>query len=564
MPHRKSLATVILAAICGCGPPVVVQPVSAYVNYDLPPDTHRAMLRKMTSSIHDAPVGSLTQQSLQTMPDLMSAWAQASSVPFHQRSARRFGTNRKNSRDALDNIKEAEGLLRRVIDERHAGNRNAELTTGAYNAIIEGWANAAADANVDMAKAAAQRAEGILIEMQRLTMAMAENAHEASSIEPNTETFRLVLLAWDNVARTSKIPADKIFAAHRAWDTLAWMVRQYKSDEDAYASAKPDVNCFELVMATWAQSGHPLAAERVEELLFILDRLYQAESSNVGGNGVDSGFQESVLRPNTRNFDQVLSALAQKAETNPEAAERAENVLNHMESLADQGVESAGPSLASYCAVSGAWSKVGGIEGSQRADNILRRVEEHYLRGKESFQPDCLAYNIVTDSFVKARSEDSYKLARKVLDRQIEMHTEHNAQRCKPDVFSFSLVLNGCASAYGSRKERLKAFRVAEATLDEMEKFGVKPNQVTYGIMLKCANKLLQPGSEKRELFVRDIFERSRRDGLIDSAVINSLRLAASPELFNELLGGYDHCSSSIPPEWSCNVSKKKPRRAEV
>ena len=317
-------------------------------------------------------------------------------------------------------------------------------------------------------------------------------------------------------------------------------------------------------MATWAQSGHSLAAERVEELLIILDRLYQAEFGNDDGDGVDTAFHESVLRPNTRNFDQVLSALAQKAETSPDAARRAENVLDHMESLADQGIESAGPSLASYCAVSGAWSKVGGIEGSQRADDILCRVEEHYLRGKESFQPDCLAYNIVTDSFVKARSKDSYELARKVLDRQIEMHTEHGAQWCKPDVFSFSLVLNGCASAYGSRKERLKAFRVAKQTFVEMERFGVRPNQVTYGIMLKCANKLLQPGSEKRESFVRDIFERSRRDGLIDSAVINSLRLAASPELFKELLEGHDRCSSSIPPEWSCNVSKKKPRRAEV
>lgn len=563
MPHRASLATVILAAICGCGPPALVVPASAYVNYDLPPDTHRAMLRKMTSSIHDVPVGSLTQQSLQSLPDLMSAWSQASSVPFHQRSARRGGANKKNTKDTLDNIKEAEGLLRRVIDERHAGNPNAELTTGAYNAIIEGWANAAANANTDMAKAAAHRAEEILIQMQRSSMSMAGDFGRDFSIEPNTETFRLVLLAWGNVARSSKESADKIFAAHRAWDTLAWMVRQYKSDENTYAHAKPDANCFESVMATWAQSGHTLAAERVEELLYILDRLYQAESGNDDVDGVDNAFNDSVLRPNTRNFDQVLSALAQKAETSPEAAKRAENILNHMEVLADQGVENAGPSLASFCAVSGAWAKVGGLEGSQRADDILRRVEQHFLRGEDSFQPDCLAYNIVTDSFVKARSEDSYKLARKVLDRQIEMHTKHSAQRCKPDVFSFSLVLNGCASAYGSRKERLKAFQVAKLTLNEMESFGVKPNQVTYGIMLKCANKLLQPGSEKRESFVRDIFERSRRDGLIDSAVVNSLRLAASSQLFNELLGKYDR-PTSIPPEWSCNVNKKKPRRAEV
>lgn len=553
MPHRTSLATALLAAICGCGPPGS----HGYVNYDLPPDTHRAMLQKMTSNIHDAPVGSLTEQSLQTMPDLISAWSQAlSSGPFHQRQ-RRF---KKKSKDVLDNIKEAEGLLRRVIDERHAGNQNAELTTGAYNAIIEGWANAAADTNGNVAKAAAARAEEILAEMQRLSMV--ESVGDRSSIEPDTETFRLVLVAWGNAARSCKSPADKIFASHRAWDTLAWMVRRYKSDERTYAYAKPDANCFELVMATWAQSRHAEAAERVEELLFILDRLYQAESDNKNGDD-DIVFYGSVLRPTTLCFDQVLSALAQSSEASPEAAHRAQNILDHMETLVEKGVEDAGPSLATYCAVSGAWAKTGGLEGAHQADDILSRIEQRFLRGEDSFQPDCLGYNIVTDSFVKARSEESYKLARKVLDRQMEMYSEHNVQRCKPDVFSFSLVLNGCASAFGSRKERLKAFGVARSTFQDMLSFGVAPNQVTYGIMLKCANKLLQPGSEKREFFVRDIFERSRRDGLVDPTVINSLRLAASDELFGELLGGND-LPSEIPPEWSSNISKKGPRRAEV
>ena len=558
MPHRRSLATALLLAAT-CGPPGS----HGYVNYDLPPDTHLAMLRKMTSNIHNAPVGSLTEQSLQTMPDLISAWSQASSGgPFHQRPRR---TKRKR-KGALENIKEAEGLLRRMIDERHAGNQSAELTTGAYNAIIEGWSNAAADTDAETAKAAAARAEEILVEMQRLSM-MAESVRvgERSSIEPNTETFRLVLVAWGNAARSCKKPADKIFASHRAWDTLAWMVRRYKSNEQrAYAHAKPDAHCFELVMTTWAQNGHVEAANRVEELLFILDRLYQAELLKKSDHDDDYVvLNGSVLRPTTRCFDQVLSALAQRSEGNPEAAQRAENILDHMETLADQGVEDAGPSLATYCAASGAWAKVGGLEGAHKADGILRRIEQRLLRGEDSFQPDCLAYNIVTDSFVKARSKESYKLARKVLDRQMEMYSKHNVDRCKPDVFSFSLVLNGCASTYGSQKERLKVFGVARSTFQDMLSLGVQPNQITLGIMLKCANKLLQPGSEKRESFVRDIFKRSRRDGLVDSAVINSLRLAASDELFGELVGGNDR-SSKIPPEWSYNVAKKKPRRAEV
>jgi len=551
MPHRTSLATaLLLAAICG--------PLGShgYVNYDLPPDTHLAMLRKMTSNIHNAPVGSLTEQSLQTMPDLISAWSQT--LPFRPRRTK------QKRKGTLDNIKEAEGLLRRMIDERHAGNQSAELTTGAYNAIIEGWANAATNTDAETAKAAAARAEEILVEMQRLSM-MAESVGDRSSIEPNTETFRLVLVAWGNAARSCKKPADKIFASHRAWDTLAWMVRRYKSNEQrAFAHARPDSNCFELVMTTWAQNGHAEAADRVEELLFILDRLYQAELLENSGHDDDYiVLNGSVLRPTTRCFDQVLSALAQRSEGNPEAAQRAENILNHMENLADQGVEDAGPSLATYCASSGAWAKTGGLEGAQKADGILRRIEQRLLRGEDSFQPDCLAYNIVTDSFVKARSKESYKLARKVLDRQMEMYSKHNVERCKPDVFSFSLVLNGCASAYGSQKERLKAFGVARSTFQDMLSLGVQPNQVTYGIMLKCANKLLQPGSEKRESFVRDIFKRSRRDGLIDPAVINSLRLAASDELFGELLGGNDR-SSKIPPEWSFNIAKKRPRRAEV
>ena len=378
--------------------------------------------------------------------------------------------------------------------------------------------------------------------MQRMYTCKSSLRSTSMAIQPNTESFRSVLHAWSNAVRTSDDDELSVRAAQRALDVLTWMVRLYKTGENTMV--KPDSNCFELVMKAWTNSGHPEAAERVEKLLVIMDRLYQDEPSGDDAGGDDS------LRPNTRCFDHVLTAWGKRAESSPDAAQRAQDVLDHMEMLASEGMDDAGPSLASYSTVSAAWAKQIGLKGAQRAEKILKLVESRFLAGEAEFRPDAISYNIVTDAYVKARVKDSYKRARELLSRQLKMHAEHAVHRCRPDVFSYTLVLNACAATYGNRKERLAAFNVAESTFSEMRSNGIPANHVTYGTMLKAAAKLLPPGSERREAVVREVFGRCCRDGCVSGLVLNGLRMAASPKLLKELT------TAEIPSKWSSNVPK--------
>jgi hypothetical protein len=75
-----------------------------------------------------------------------------------------------------------ERLLKRLADERRAGNKKAVDTTVTYNYALARWANSGERG------AGAQRAENILMEMQDLYHRGDEN------IRPNIESFNHVML----------------------------------------------------------------------------------------------------------------------------------------------------------------------------------------------------------------------------------------------------------------------------------------------------------------------------------------------------------------------------------
>eukprot|EP00568_Trieres_chinensis_P009562 CAMPEP_0183300032 /NCGR_PEP_ID=MMETSP0160_2-20130417/6587_1 /TAXON_ID=2839 ORGANISM="Odontella Sinensis, Strain Grunow 1884" /NCGR_SAMPLE_ID=MMETSP0160_2 /ASSEMBLY_ACC=CAM_ASM_000250 /LENGTH=492 /DNA_ID=CAMNT_0025462383 /DNA_START=140 /DNA_END=1618 /DNA_ORIENTATION=+ len=480
----------------------------------------------MTFDICKSRPGDLTDEMLHTAPELMSAWARnpyATSPELTPGPTTHImGPSSYHGKMCALTV---ERLLKRLVDERRAGNTGAVATTEAYNAAIAGWACSGE-------KGAAQRAEQILISMQDMF------ASGETNVQPDLESFRSVLVACSSASVKRD---DSELAALRAQRVLEWMVHLHNTGKNDLA--KPDAQCFELVLHSWAFSGRVDAPKRVEELLLWMEHLY-------------SHGQEQ-LKPKTAGLNQVLMAWSRSGGKG--SAQRAHDILQHMERVSKNlGDDDIAPNGTSYGAVVYAWAKSGEDNFARKAESVLRRMEERYIRGATNLRPYTGLFNVVIDSFAKTNDRRSYQAARAVLDRQIILY-EIGLKCSKPDVYGYTSVISSCASTAGPSMDRLRAFNVAESTFLELcrSDFG-EPNHVTYGTMLKACAHLLPRGSRRRTRITKELFSRCCQDGCVGDMVLARLREAASPSMYKKLMEETD--GGKLPPEWTRNIPQSERR----
>jgi|EP01082_Thalassiosira_pseudonana_P008879 hypothetical protein len=91
-----------------------------------------------------------------------------------------------------------------------------------------------------------------------------------------------------------------------------------------------------------------------------------------------------------------------------------------------------------------------------------------------------------------------------VLRRMMDAYERGNSQ-AKPGIFAFNSVLNACAHTY-VREEKVEAFTILVSTLLMIRQWS-KPDDTTYGVLLKACNRLL-PKDEDRKRQVCDLVLR--------------------------------------------------------
>ncbi len=489
---------------------------SSYVTSGLPGHKHRAWLKKMTTDIVHVPPGELSPEDCVNTPLLVSAWAENPWLPYNSKKADSYSnyiTPNVYPHHGKECALACEQLLKRLVDERRAGNKNAVANTRTYNALIDVWSKSG-----EMG-AAAQRAEEIVVGMQD---AYASGEKE---VQPDLESFRLVLRAWSQAKGEENAP-------YRAQQILEWMNSLYESQENP--SVQPDAECFDIVLHTWALSGHSEAPQRTEELILYMDKLLREGNDRA--------------KPTRFSFNQVLNAWSKVK--GPEAAKRAEGILRNMIEIGKSKDSDLIPNVVSYSAVISSWCKSQHDDRGRRAERILKLAEKHNKQSNEEVCLDNVIYNLVIDAHAKTSSNKAHLRARAVLDRLVDQY-DKGEKRCKPDVYSFSSVLSSCANLSGSKKERQIAFDIAQSTFDDMIRFGVKPNHVSYGIMLKACARLVPMGKERRK-HVNHYWKAACRDGCVGGMVLDRLRDASSKVQYEALLKGNDE--NNLPAKWTSRV----------
>jgi hypothetical protein len=503
-------------------------------------------LRELTSDLVQAAPGQLTPQQLAVSHELMYAWSHAAATSA---SATTTSMNRSHKPPQPPHeptsecaAVQVELLLKRVIDERMAGNLDAALDTNDYNCLLEGWARSG------LGEAAALRTEQILEVMQQ------------QGPTPNLSSFKACLMAW----RQANVP----YAALRAQRILDWMIRLHQ-DENAQQASLPDADCFDIVLQLTSRSGHAQAPQQTERVLMSMHQLYRR-------TGLDK------VKPRHSSFNAVLLAWS-KSKWSTETLTHMTKLLSVME-LAAESDPLVGPDAVSYNIVMSTLAKQPNvILAAAQADALLRHIVTLYQKQSErqsgrygpSFCPEPLLFNIAIGLWAKSGTTGSYRKARSILQKQLSLAREPGSAVAMPDIVGWTSVLTCCAAEPGHAQERDRAFQAAIATYRQLKSLDggtVSANYVTYGTMLKACAKLHPIKSPLRETWARRVFADAVSAGCVGDMVVSKLREAVPHEVYRELLQG--HSRHKLPAAWTMNVceqsefryrqAKRGGKRAEV
>lgn len=583
--------------------------INAYITHSsaLPPGRQMEWLKQMTVDLCEKTEhGELSALELSQANEILRAWshlptsASIGSTRGKSSSNSKLGTNNNNECNgsagntngrtstagttttattaSIENAMAVESLVKRMIDERIAGNANAQrLTVHDYNCLLQVWALTGAG------EAAAERCEQILNAMQE----QAETAAAAGArttvqgrrrqqrqqlqLEPDLTSYKTVLFAWRQVQYEHVAPqvtsgrkkhergknnseddataSSGLTSPYRALRVLEEMIHRAVVEKQDPALL-PDAECFQMVLQTWSRSGLPEAAEQTERILGMQERLYEAMNC------------ESRFKPQTVGFNAVLSAWS-RSQNVEFAGTRASDILAFMELLTKQGDATVAPDATSYFAVLSALAKSKDqAKAARRADGFVRHAVASYRASKrqdedaENFGattdstdmpcvsppviPDTILFNLAMGCWLKSNLPGAYRNTRSLLDLQIELSEDYSLN-CKPDVYGYTSAIACCAaeaSSDGSTlSDRLHAFKVATEIFELQEQQQHDPaaaaNHVSYAAMLKCVAKLLPQRLKQktrlrneRHYWVSRIWQACCEAGCVNELVLYRLREA--------------------------------------
>jgi Pentatricopeptide repeat domain len=230
------------------------------------------------------------------------------------------------------------------------------------------------------------------------------------------------------------------------------------------AKLRPSTSSFNIVLNCIASSATPPSFAACAEAETLVHRMEALRS-----NETTKAWRTSCA-PDQLSFNLVLKCWARSDA--PNAAQRAEDILAHMERRFAGGITSIRPDVATYNTVLTAWAKQASAGGSRvggdgrrgtadaeyavtRADQLLERMEST----ETGIKPNALSYNILINAHAQQLTSDSRSSTSNpknrtsaALDRTLELlarmkrlYRHEGRTDCRPDVYTYTGVCNALA-----------------------------------------------------------------------------------------------------------------------
>jgi pentatricopeptide repeat protein len=504
--------------------------------------------------------GTRAVKLLETMENLHTDGTLREAVNMRALSTVLIAVTKSGGRTA-SNI--AQSLFERIVRLYKEGDRSASINARTVTSIL-----ACIIRSSD--KYAPMQALELLKEIKDLSDSGMD------SLKPNTIVYNCVLngLAQSGMAEEAE-----------------GLLEEMKSLSAKGYPCAPDVVTISCVCRAFANSKLPGTGPRAEK--------YLRESRERFEGG------DTQMKPDTRLYNSVITAFVNDAHSNPEAAEKADDLLQEM-LMSDAGDNRVIPDLVSFSSVCQAYAKSSDPAGLQNAAKVFKRAEQLALEGSMEF-PDIIFFSSVVLAFTRSKSEDATKRAEQLVHHMEQLSqkgrdvkpntqvyntllscyaTSRDADRVEkattlfakmkdmradgnseagPDVSSHNWVILAAArSPSALQDERREHFNLAVEYFRELHEPTndiIKPNSFTYSYFLKACRMLLPEGAAREKLAAK-AFGLGQENGLVmrdvvveaflvDPALVTAELEQAGVPFENDII-------PFIPEKWCFNVPRRK------
>jgi pentatricopeptide repeat protein len=265
----------------------------------------------------------------------------------------------------------------------------------------------------------------------------------------------------------------------------------YKDDR-----LRPNVHTFSVIISAWVRSSRRDGVERAERWLHRMQ-------------------DEFGIRPNVVSYSTVLHAWSKRARQDPEAPDRAHNILRKISKMANS---------RSFAAVIQAYAQQG------RAAEAETLLQQMLVDTKDTPQPDSYAFSAVLHAWSKTTDFPPTEAAQRAEKLLMLMHELYNEKKLRepPNVVCFSNVLK-C----WSRIPGIEGVERAHAILETMTSYGARPNIFSINIVMNAwAN---HAGSSPHAMDkVSSLFEFATKNHQPDAftyrAMLKAITLSSLPD----------------------------------
>jgi pentatricopeptide repeat protein len=420
-------------------------------------------------------------------PDKAYAWLEwldSRSNDDQQGSSRHLRPNNKiytmvmHSYAQVGDAIRAEEILERQLQDYQEGHGNvdAKPNTQTFNTVLLAWSKTRTHR-----REAPSRAEAILQRMQEAQSSNHDTPHNSSTTcRPDQYSVTSVLACWAN----SDLPG----AAEEAEGILQSFLQEPGDQQDRFVVFLPPVAqliAYNTVLRAYSQAGNPQRADDMLQQLITLCH----PNDNDGDNNM------AHVRPDFISFNQVLAGWSKATETHlvARATHRAEALLAQMQALHTMDGWNTQPDASTYSSVLQCWA-MSPLEGAaDHAERIFREMQQqachhpeqqrrHHGHRHHLLQPDVVHYNIVLTVWGNAARKwhDTRALARShaLIEEMIQSKVVRPVDR------TFRILLHTLAAS----SVRNKAEK-AQTVVDWMTRQGFRPNAQDKKLLHRLLHK---------------------------------------------------------------------------
>ena len=251
-----------------------------------------------------------------------------------------------------------------------------------------------------------------------------------------------------------------------------------------------DIKTFNSVLAAWSKSDERTSSSRIESILALMhgyglkpnlqsftiyiDSFAQKlnwdsvqESDRILTRMIDMYLAKQLdFEPDVITYTSVIRGWMRLSKKNSEAAEMAENVMERMIVLQDEGHISARADSVVYCSVLNAYCYAGLVED---ADRILSTMEYLSKQG-EDMKPSARTYKTLMEGWVKSDLGSAMTRAEELLEKMKNICKDDNEEDLLGDAYKSLLF------GYAKRSNPFKA----EENLRLMVEHGYKVDSFCF------------------------------------------------------------------------------------